>query len=116
MVSNSGPHATDMGRVESEPAFVYYSSNHFHPLLGFKSHHHGPRYLFHHMYVEFTSSFFTLWMIYCMVVVAAPYPGYEGCFMTHGNGRIVYLWAILMVWDAGRCQYVIPFPSNQKHH
>ena len=44
MVSNSDPHATDMGRVESEPAFVHYSSNPFHPVLGFRSHHHGPIY------------------------------------------------------------------------
>jgi hypothetical protein len=68
------------------------------------------------MYVGFPSTFLTLRMIYFMVVVAVPYPGYKGCFVTHGNESIVYLWALLMVWDAGKCQFLIPFPSDQKHH
>jgi hypothetical protein len=62
------------------------------------------------MYVEFTFLFLTLWMIYFMVVVAALPPG--GCFVTHGNEIIVYLWALLMAWDAGKHQCVILFTSN----
>jgi hypothetical protein len=31
LASNSDPHAADMGRVESEPAVVHYSSNPLHP-------------------------------------------------------------------------------------
>ena len=34
-MSDSAPHATDMGRVESEPAFVHYSSNSLRRSLGF---------------------------------------------------------------------------------
>ena len=41
-MSNSNPHATDMGHVESEPATDHYSSNPLHPFLRFKSHHPGP--------------------------------------------------------------------------
>ena len=44
LASNSDPHATGMGCVETEPEFVHYSSNPIQPLLGFKSHHHGPIY------------------------------------------------------------------------
>jgi hypothetical protein len=41
-MSNSDPHTTDMGRVESEPAIDHYSSNPFHPFLRFRLHHPGP--------------------------------------------------------------------------
>jgi hypothetical protein len=42
VASNSDPHATDMGGMEPEPAFVHDSSNPLQPLLGFRSRHYGP--------------------------------------------------------------------------
>ena len=39
--TDSDPHITDMGRVESEPAFVHYSSNFFRPCRGFEPRHCG---------------------------------------------------------------------------
>jgi len=36
IASNSHPHITDMGGVESEPAFGCYSSNTFQRCLGFR--------------------------------------------------------------------------------
>jgi len=39
---NSDPHATDMGRMESEPAFVHYTSSPLQRLLGFGPHNHCP--------------------------------------------------------------------------
>ena len=52
-------------------------------------------------------------MIYFMAVGTPSYPGYKGCFMTHASQGMVFLWALLMLWDAGkRRRYVIPFPSS----
>ena len=44
IVSNSDPHITDMGGVESEPAFGHYSSSPLQCCLGFKLHLRGPIY------------------------------------------------------------------------
>ena len=41
IVSNSRPHITDMGGVESEPAFSSYSANLLQCCLGFKLHLRG---------------------------------------------------------------------------
>ena len=102
-----------MGRVESERAFVHYSSNPLQPLLGFKSHHNGHNYEFQHVYVEFPCSFLRLWMIYFIVVSAPPYPGYWGCFRMYGGSQnLIVLWALLIIWDASKHKCVTPFPSS----
>ena len=44
LVSNSNPHATNMGRVESEPAIDHHFSNLIYPFLHFRSHPAGPIY------------------------------------------------------------------------
>ena len=41
LATNSDPHATDMGCVESEPASVHYSSDFFRPRYGFEPRHCG---------------------------------------------------------------------------
>ena len=64
------------------------------------------------MYVEFSCSFFTLWMIYFIVVGAPPYPGYTGCFMMYGSQDLVVIWPLLIIWDTGKSKCVIPFPFN----
>ncbi|KIM35953.1 hypothetical protein M413DRAFT_32088 [Hebeloma cylindrosporum] len=33
-------------------------------------------------------------------VGAPPYPGFKGCFLTDSNEDIVFLWALLITWDA----------------
>ena len=48
-----------------------------------------------------------------MVVGVPPYPGSGACFVTYGDQDLVFLWALLMVWDAGKRKYAIPsFPSR----
>ena len=42
-----------------------------------------------------------------MVVGPPPYPGLNGCFLTHANQDIVFIWAILIIWDARKCEYAI---------
>ena len=42
VLSNSDPHVTYLGRVESEPAIDHHSSNPVYPFLHFRSHHHDP--------------------------------------------------------------------------
>ena len=62
--------------------------------------------------MEFLCSFFTFWMIYGTVVGAPPYPGFKGCFVMHASQDIVFLWVLLLVWDAHRCKYIIKCPSS----
>jgi len=47
------------------------------------------------------------WLIYFMEDGAPPYPGFKGCFLTKASPNIVFLWVLLMVWDARKFQYVI---------
>ena len=42
-------------------------------------------------------------MIYCMVVVT-PYPNFKGCFVTHAKQGIVFMWALLLVLGARKCE------------
>ena len=44
---------------------------------------------------------------YFTAVGAPPYPGFKGCLLTHANQEIVFLWALLIIWDARKCDYVI---------
>ncbi|KIM49941.1 hypothetical protein M413DRAFT_22050 [Hebeloma cylindrosporum] len=67
------PHATDMRCVEMEPIFVHNPSDPFHPLFRFQFGHH---------------------------VSAPPYPGFTECFMMHFGQGFVFLWVILLAWDA----------------
>jgi hypothetical protein len=46
-------------------------------------------------------------MFYFMAVGAPPYPGFKGCFLTYANQEIVFLWALLIIWDARKCEYAI---------
>jgi hypothetical protein len=41
------------------------------------------------------------------MVVGAPYPGYKGCFVVYYSQDIVFLWVLLLVWDASKCTRVI---------
>jgi hypothetical protein len=77
-----------MGSVESEPAFDHYFAN---PLQ--------------HL-------FLTLWMINFMVDGAPRHPGSKGCFVRYGSQKLVLLWALRMLWDAGKYKCVIPFFSS----
>ena len=46
-------------------------------------------------------------MIYFMVVAAPPFPEYKGCFVTSAGQEIVFLWVLLLVWDARKCNCII---------
>jgi len=107
LASTSDPHAANMGRVESEQAVVHYSSDPLQPRSGFMSRHLGPSFQFHHMYVRFIFSSRLSWLIYFTVVGAPPYPGFNGCFQAYANQDIVFLWAILLIWDARKREYAI---------
>ena len=96
-----------MGHLESEQVVVQYSSDPLHPCLGFMSRHLGPSFQFHHMYVGFIFGSRLSWLIYFTVVGAPPYPGFNGCFQTSANQDIVFLWAILLIWDACKREYAI---------
>ena len=47
-----------------------------------------------------------------MVDGAPQHPGSKGCFVMYGSQKLVLLWALRMLWDAGKHKYVIPFPSS----
>jgi len=49
----------------------------------------------------------TFGLIYFTVVGDPPYPGFEGCFLTHANMNIIFLWVQVIVWDARKCKYVL---------
>ena len=99
-----------MGRVESEQVVVHYPSD---PLLGPGFRHIGPIYEFRYMYVGLRFRSRLSWLIYFTVVGAPPYPGFSGCFLTYVNQDIVFLWAILIIWDARKCEYALqPRPSS----
>jgi len=51
-------------------------------------------------------SLFESWLIYFMEDGAPPYPGFKGCFLK-STPNTVFLWVMLMVWDARKFQYVI---------
>ena len=57
-----------------------------------------------HFVLDFPGWF---WLIYFTVVGAPPYPGFNGCLMTSANQDIGFLWAILLIWDARKCEYAI---------
>jgi len=40
-----------------------------------------------------------------MIVGAPPYPGFKECFLTYGNQDIVFLWVLLIIWDARKCDF-----------
>jgi len=42
-----------------------------------------------------------------MVVGVAPYLDLQWCFKVHANHDIVFLWALLIVWDAGKYECAI---------
>jgi len=53
------------------------------------------------------------WMIYCMVDGPLPHPGFKGCFIhTVTNQNFVFLWVLLLVFDARKCKYIIKWPSS----
>ena len=106
-MSTSDPHAADMGCVESKQVVVYHSSDSLQPWLGFGFHHLGPIYQFLNMYVEFTFRSQLPSLIYFTVVAAPPYPGFQGCFMTSANKDVIFLWTILLIWDARKREYAI---------
>ena len=54
----------------------------------------------------------SLWTIYFMVVGALHPSTGMGCFVRYGGQDLVFLWALLMLWDAGKHKCVIPFPSS----
>ena len=51
------------------------------------------------------------WLIYFLEDGAPPYPGFKGCFLTRANPNIVFLWAILLVWDARKFSICYSMPS-----
>ena len=51
-------------------------------------------------------------MIYFMVVGAPLYPGYKGCLVTSAGQNIVFLWVLLLVWDASKCTSIIKNPFH----
>ena len=53
-------------------------------------------------------------MIHFMVVGAPPYPGYRGCFVTNGNQDMVFIWALLIIWDGRKYKYIVQRPSDGK--
>jgi hypothetical protein len=97
-MSNSYPHATNMGRVETEPASIRCSSNPVRPCLDSR--------IRHSIYV---SQFYcvsvvmvlNLWcLIYFAVVSDPPYPGFKGCLTIHANNYyLLGLWVVVIVWD-----------------
>ena len=48
-------------------------------------------------------------MFYFTAVGTLPYPGFKGCFLTSANQEIVFLWALLIFWDARKCEYAIQY-------
>ena len=52
------------------------------------------------------------WMVYCMVVGAPPYPGFKGCFITYASQNIMFIWVLLLAWDARKCKYIVKCPSS----
>ena len=47
--------------------------------------------------------------MYFTVVGPPPYPGFNGCFLMYVNQDVVFVWAILLIWDARKCQYTIQY-------
>ena len=51
-----------------------------------------------------------------MVVGVAPYLDLQWCFKVHANHDIVFLWVLLIMWDARKCEcaiHVVPPPIEK---
>ena len=51
-------------------------------------------------------------MVYCIVVGALPYPGFKGCFIMYTSQNIMFIWVLLLAWDACKCKYIVKCPSS----
>jgi hypothetical protein len=36
-----------------------------------------------------------------------PYPGFNGCFLMYASNKFVFIWVLLLVWDARKCKYIL---------
>jgi len=52
------------------------------------------------------------WMVYCMVDGAPPYPGFKRCFVIYRSQKFIFIWVLLLVWDARKCKYIIQCRSS----
>ena len=41
-----------------------------------------------------------------------PYLDFKGCFVMHANQDIVFSWAVLLGWDARKCECPIQYRSS----
>ena len=99
-ISISYPHATNLGRVESEPASIHYSSNLFRPCLESRVRHSIHVSQFYCVSVVMFPILDLLCLIYFTVVGDPPYPALKGCFPIHANKYyLLGLWLIVIVWD-----------------
>jgi hypothetical protein len=104
-MSNSYPHATNMGRVETEQASIHHFSNPFRPCLDSRVRRYIYVCQFCCMSVVSFLIFYLLSLIYFAVVGDPPYPGYKGCFPILANNHyLLGIWLVVIVWDT--CEYV----------
>ena len=47
-----------------------------------------------------------------MIVGAPPYPGYRACFVTNGSQDMVFVWALLIIWDGRKYKSIVLCPSS----
>jgi hypothetical protein len=99
-MSNSHPHATNMGRVETESASIHHSSNPVRPCLESRVRYSIPVSQFSCMSVVGFPILYLLCLIYFAVVGDPPYPGFKGCLPIHANkSYLLGLWLVVIVWD-----------------
>ena len=99
-MSNSNPHATNMGRLEPEPASIHHSSNPVRPALESRVCHSIHISQFSWMSVVRFPVYNLLCLIYFAVVGDPPHPGFKGCLLIQGNNYyLLGLWFVVIIWD-----------------
>ena len=102
---NSHPHATNMGRMETEPASSHHSSDPVRPCLESRVRHSTRFSQFFCMSVVRFSILYLLCLIHFAAVGDPPYPGFKGCLPIHANNYyLLGLWLVVIIWDT--CKYI----------
>lgn len=111
LMSNSYPHATNMGCVESEPASIHYSYNPVCPCLESRVCQciHVAQFLY--MSVVMFSILNLVCLIYFTAVGDPLYPGFKECLLIHTNKYyLLGLWLVVIVWDT--CKHIQTCPVS----